>query len=115
MSKTVRRQFAPSVALSLWGFLGASVLLAAAEALPIVQDDALIKYVSERADVLSLMALATLASISFSAWMVRQMFQQQRESVTNMEKAGARMDALIEELRRRPCVGQRHSDGFPPL
>ncbi len=84
-----------TIAMLLWLFCGS---VYAVEAIADVEAAA------RRGDVLALMASATIASIGFSAWLVRQYVAQSRESTKAMVEIAGKMDALVTELRVRPCV-----------
>lgn len=88
-------------ALILWGVTAAFVTLgtvmAQTEILPGADAVARAADIARQKDVVWLSLCVCIVCIIFSAWLVRQMLQQQGEAV----KA---LNGLRDELARRPCV-----------
>ena len=55
---------------------------------------------ARRGDVLALMSACTLGSITFSAWLVRQLLSRITDTT-------AAINRLVSELAGRPCIGPK--------
>ena len=80
----------------LW-MLAATSLVLAADPTNIIED------AGRRGDVVALALSTAIAAIGFSAWLVRQMLIQNKDTTTSITELAVRIGELADELKSRPC------------